>query len=131
MFKRSGWKILLLGALCAWLAFAAGADGQWTGEIRLTVPRVQTRTFTLDLKADASGRVSGTIAGENGQVEILDGRIDRGEISFGVPTGASDLPRFEFRGSFANDTATFTISGVDPTTGALIQLGEATAKRAR
>ena len=49
----------------------------------------------MELKVDGS-RVSGTIGDENGKekVEILDGRVDGDEVSFGVPTGASDMPRF-------------------------------------
>jgi hypothetical protein len=126
-------KALLILALTTLVALASDADGKWSGELRLTVPRLQTRLFTLQLKADAAGRVSGTIADESGneKTEILDGQIDNDEISFGVPTGASDLPRFEFRGKYATDTITFTISGIDPGTNTQITLGEATANRVR
>jgi hypothetical protein len=127
---RKAFLILALGALGA---LASDADGKWSGELRLTVPRLQTRIFTMQLKADAAGRVSGTIADANGNdgVEILDGQFDHDEISFGVPTGADDMRRFEFRGKYATDTIAFTISGIDPRTSTLITLGEATVKRAR
>lgn len=126
-------KAFLILAFSALVALASDADGKWSGELRLTVPRLQTRLFTMQLKADAAGRVSGTIADENGndKVEILDGQFDHGEISFGVPTGADDMRRFEFRGKYAADTIAFTISGIDPGTRTLITLGEATVKRAR
>jgi hypothetical protein len=133
MSQRFFRKALLILALSALLALASDADGKWSGELRLTVPRLQTRLFTMELKANAAGRVSGTIADESGndKVEILDGQIDHDEISFDVPTGAADMPRFEFRGKYATDTIAFTISGIDPRTSTLITLGEATAKRAR
>jgi len=63
-------KTLLVTALCALAAIAADADGRWRGEIRLTVPSLQARSFTMELKTDASGRVSGTMADENGNDKV-------------------------------------------------------------
>jgi hypothetical protein len=124
-----GCRVLLIPALCAFIALGADASGKWRGHFTLTVPRGQTRTFTLELKVDGS-RVNGTIADENDndKVEIRDGGVDGEQVSFGVPTGAGDMPHFEFRGKVEAEIVTFTISGVDPG-GTLRKLGEATAKR--
>jgi hypothetical protein len=110
MRRHFGCRVLLIGTLCALIALAADASGKWKGQITLTVPRVQTRTFTMELKVDGS-RVSGTIGDENEKekVEILDGRVDGDEVAFAVPTGASDMPRFEFREKAEAETAIFTI----------------------
>ena len=129
--KLSCRKALLVGALCSLAALASDVDGRWSGEMRLTVPRIQTRDFSVEFKSDASGRVIGTISHGDEKVDILDGRFDHDEIFFGVPTGAQDMTRFEFRGTIESDTITFSISGLVPRSNTLIKLGEATVKRAQ
>ena len=127
MSLRPRISVVAIFTLCVAVAVGADVTGKWSGEMTLTVPRVQTRSITMDLKVQGSS-VSGTFGAGADQVQILDGKTDQDNVTFGIPTGADDMPRFEFKGKVDADTFKFTISGVDPG-GKLRTLGDGTAKR--
>jgi hypothetical protein len=70
----------LLGLL-VFTAFAADVTGKWTAQ----VPGRQGNTTetTFNFKADGA-KLTGTMSGRNGDVEITDGKISADEISFVV-----------------------------------------------
>jgi hypothetical protein len=68
-----------LAAVCLW---AADATGKWTAEMQ--GPGGNTRTVTMNLKADAS-KLTGTVTGgRGGEAEISDGKVDGNDLSFSV-----------------------------------------------
>ena len=120
-------KLSAIFLLCVVVSLGSDPSGRWTGEMTLTVPRVQSRTFTMELKMEGS-RVVGKIGRGRDQADVLDGRIVDDELTFGVATGAVDMPRFEFKVKIEAETFKFTISGLDPS-GTLQKLGDGSAKR--
>jgi hypothetical protein len=82
------------------VSFAADIDGKWTGQIQ---GRNGPRTQTLMLKASDNTLTGSIDGGRGGPVEISDGKIDGGNVSFNVVR--------EFQGNKVTQAYKGTISG--------------------
>ena len=117
-------RMILMGVLCAAMAFAADVTGKWTAETQ-TQRGAQTSTF--DFKADGS-KLTGTVTGgRGGPVEIADGKISGDKISFKVTRTMQDRTFVtNYEGTVSGDEIKLTakVEGMD-------QSREMTAKRAK
>src|ERR1700722_14269468 len=92
--------MIAAAALTLWVSFAADIDGKWTGQVQ---GRNGPQTQTIMLKA-ADGALTGSVeGGRGGPVEISDGKIDGGNVSFKVIR--------EFQGNKVTQEYKGTISG--------------------
>ena len=94
---------LTLFFLFALAALAADVTGTWKGAIE--TPN-GSRDVTMNLKADGS-KLTGTISGRQGDVEIQDGKIDGDNISFSMVRGDFKI---EYKGKVAGNEIKFDIS---------------------
>lgn len=98
--RRSVTGLMALAALTLWMSFAADIDGKWTAQVE---GRNGARTQTLMLKASGN-TLTGTLEGGRGcGVEISNGVIDGGNVSFSVVR--------EFRGNQVTQEYKGTVSG--------------------
>jgi hypothetical protein len=68
-----------VATVCIW---AADVSGKWTAEMQ--GQGGNTRTVTMNLKADGS-KLTGTVnGGRGGDSEITDGKVDGNDLSFSV-----------------------------------------------
>ena len=75
-------RVLLATSLATFCLWAADATGKWTAEMQ--GQNGNTRTVTMNLKADGS-KLSGTVnGGRGGDAEISDGKVDGNDLSFTV-----------------------------------------------
>jgi hypothetical protein len=118
-------RFLLAAAavLLAMTASAADVSGKWVGQ--MPTRNGDTREATFDLKANGD-KLTGTMSGPQGGIEIKDGTISGNDISFKVPlefNGNSFV--LIFKGTVSGDQIKFTRGreGAD-------QTQEFTAKRA-
>jgi hypothetical protein len=81
-------QFALATALSTLLVFAAGIDGKWVSERKMTTPNGEERTvrITMELKAEGSqltGKVTSPArGGEDRSVEIKEGKITGNSFSF-------------------------------------------------
>ena|SRR2546427_13209249 len=73
--------IAAMAVLLAMTASAADVAGKWVGE--MPTRNGQTRETTFDLKASGD-KLTGTMTGPQGDVDITDGKISGNDISFKV-----------------------------------------------
>ena len=75
--------LLTTGLIMAFLtvAYAAGIDGKWTAEVPGRQGNTQTTTFNFKSAGD---KLTGTMSGRQGDIEISDGTIKGSDVSFKV-----------------------------------------------
>lgn len=121
---RSKLFVLAFGLMAAAAAQAADVTGKWTAQV--PGRGGQTRETTFNLKADGE-KLTGTMSGMQGDVEISDGTVKGDDIAFNVKVSfqGNDM-KMIYKGKVAGDEIKFTRSreGADQTT-------EFTAKRAK
>jgi hypothetical protein len=80
---------------------AADIGGKWVGDV--STPDGQTISLTFTFKLDA-GKVTGTVTGPQGDIEIADGKMDGETLQFGfnVDAGGQQL-NFKCTGKLAAD----------------------------
>ncbi len=80
---------------------AADVGGKWVGDIN--TPDGQTISLTFTFKLDA-GKVTGTVTGPQGDIEIADGKMDGDTLQFvfNVDAGGQQLS-FKCTGKLAAD----------------------------
>jgi hypothetical protein len=80
---------------------AADVGGKWVGDIN--TPDGQTVSLTFTFKLD-SGKVTGTVTGPTGDIEISDGKMDGDTLQFvfNVDAGGQQLS-FKCTGKLATD----------------------------
>ena len=105
--------LLLLAGISA-PASAEGVSGKWNRQFQLDI-NGQTLSFVLELKADG-GKLTGTFCtatcgATDQKSDILDGKVDGNDSSFGYPTGFPDLPRLNFKGVVSGDASKFDVTG--------------------
>jgi hypothetical protein len=115
--------LIAAAVLLAMTASAADVSGKWVGQ--MPTRNGETRETTFDLKSDGD-KLSGTMSGPQGEIDIKDGKISGNDISFKVPlefNGNSFV--LIFKGTISGDQIKFTRGreGAD-------QTQEFTAKRA-
>jgi hypothetical protein len=121
-------RIVLLAIglmLCMGLAVAADVSGKYTAQVPGRGGNTQETTFTL--KADGA-KLTGTIAGAQGETPIADGKVAGDEISFTVTMsrGGNDI-KFSYKGKVSGDEIKFTRTRE----GGQGQAQEFTAKKAK
>lgn len=102
-------RTLVICALLGLLVFAASAadvTGKWTAQ----VPGRQGNTTetTFNFKADGA-KLTGTMSGRNGDMELTDGKISGDDISFVVVRnmGGNDM-KIVYKGKIAGSEIKFT-----------------------
>src|ERR1700676_605456 len=123
MRMRSCFAIAAMAVLLAMTASAADVSGKWVGQ--MPTRNGDTREASFDLKANGD-KLTGTMSGPQGGIEIKDGKVSGNDISFKVPlefNGNSFV--LIFKGTVCGDQIKFTRGreGAD-------QTQEFTAKRA-
>jgi opacity protein-like surface antigen len=123
---RSKTLVLAAGSMVALAATVLAADvtGKWTAQV--PGRGGQTRETTFNFKAEGE-KLTGTMSGRQGDVNISDGKIKGDELSFNVALSfqGNDV-KFLYKGKLADDEIKFTrqSEGSD-------QTAEFTAKRAK
>ena len=123
MRMRNCFLIAAMAVLLAVTVSAADVSGKWVGQ--MPTRDGNTREATFDLKANGD-KLTGTMSGPQGGIEIKDGKVSGNDISFKVPlefNGNSFV--LIFKGTVSGDQIKFTRGreGAD-------QTQEFTAKRA-
>jgi hypothetical protein len=84
---------MLLLVFAAGALMAADATGKWSGTLTLNGPDGQTQPSTAYLVLKQEGAkltgTAGQTAGE--QREIVDGKVENGKITFGLPLGPATM----------------------------------------
>jgi hypothetical protein len=101
-------RTFILLALFAVCALAADVTGTWKGSIE--TPN-GSRDVTMHLKSDG-GKLTGTVSGRQGDVEIQDGKIDGDNVSFAFVRGDFKM---EYKGKVSGDQIKFDITMGDRT----------------
>jgi len=98
--RRASLLIVFLGFLAATLS-AADVGGKWTGDVN--TPDGQSISLTFTFKLDG-GKVTGTVTGPTGDIEISDGKLDGETLQFGlnVDAGGQQM-NFKCTGKLAAD----------------------------
>lgn len=96
---------LVLAATVAW---AADVSGKWTAQVPGREGQTQETTITLKVEG---GKLTGTIAGQQGETAIADGKVSGDEISFTVTRERQgNTIKQLFKGKVAGDEIKFTRS---------------------
>jgi len=82
--RRASLLIVFLGFLAATLG-AADVGGKWIGDVN--TPDGQSISLTFTFKLDG-GKVTGTVTGPTGDIDISDGKIDGETLQFGLSVDA-------------------------------------------
>jgi len=100
IFSRTSVLAGLLVLLTA-AAYAGGVDGKWVGDVN--TPDGQAISLTFNFKVDGD-KVTGTVSGPTGDIEIADGKMDGGTLQFvlNVDAGGQQLS-FKCTGKAAGD----------------------------
>jgi hypothetical protein len=101
--------ITALAALTLCVSFAADIDGKWTGQAQ---GRRGTQTQTIMLKVDGNTLTGSVQGGRGGPVEISNGTIDGGHVSFTVVRefGENKITQ-QFKGTLSGGVLKLTESG--------------------
>ena len=98
--------IAAMAILLVMTAAAADVAGKWVGN--MPTRDGQTRETTFDLKASGD-KLSGTMSGPQGAIEIMDGKISGNDISFKVSFDAGgNTIVIVFNGKVSGDEIKFT-----------------------
>ena len=93
---------------------AAGVDGKWSGERKITTPDGEERTMTttLELKSDGGALTGKMSMGPRGDADIQDGKVDGNKITFSVKmsTQRGDFTS-NFEGTVSGDEMTLNRQG--------------------
>jgi hypothetical protein len=104
--RINNYLLLAAMALFAMTASAADVAGKWVGQ--MPTRNGDTREATFNLKADGD-KLTGTMSGPGGDIEIKDGKVSGNDISFKVPlefNGNSFV--LIFKGTISGDQIKFT-----------------------
>jgi hypothetical protein len=86
--KRASFLIAVFLLLAA-TTFAASVDGKWVGDVN--TPDGSAISVTLSFKVDGA-KVTGTVSGPQGDIEISDGKIDGDTLQFTLSVDAGGTP---------------------------------------
>lgn len=101
--------VIALAALTLWVSFAADIDGKWTGQVQ---GRNGPQTQTLMLKASGNTLTGSVEGARGGPVEISNGTIDGGNVSFSVVRefGGNKVTQ-DYKGAVSGAELKLTVSG--------------------
>ena len=74
-------RLILMGLLATVMIWAADPTGKWTAEFQGR--NGNTMTVTMNLKASGD-KLTGTVSGRSGEIDISDGKVDGDNLSFTV-----------------------------------------------
>ena len=100
MFRMINITVLAAFALTTVLA-AADVSGKWSGEVP---SRGQTGTATFVFKVDGD-KLTGTLTGAQGEVQLQDGKVAGNDISFSTAGGNAKIL---FKGTVSGDEIKMT-----------------------
>jgi hypothetical protein len=130
-FSMNRGYLLVVMSFLSLRLLAANPTGIWEGELRMVGASGEMhRAVRLSLSGNGS-ELSGTLMIEGTACKLLDGGMRGDEIFFAIASGASDVPRFDFRGHQNSDVLTFEVTGQVKGAGKTLKLGEATLRRGR
>jgi hypothetical protein len=100
--------LIALAALTLWVSFAADIDGKWTGQVE---GRNGPQTQTIMLKGDGN-TLTGSVQGRQGPVDISNGTIDGGNVSFSVVRefNGNKITQ-QYKGTLSGGELKLTVSG--------------------
>jgi hypothetical protein len=100
MLKRIAFCLLLVAGLSL-LASAAAIDGKWIAQVPGRDGQTRETTFTFKAEGD---KLTGSMSGRNGDIQIADGKITGDDISFTVTQNfnGNEMKR-AFTGKVAGD----------------------------
>ncbi|HLG98398.1 MAG TPA: hypothetical protein VKX49_18925 [Bryobacteraceae bacterium] len=107
--RRISLLVVLLGFMIGSLS-AADVSGKWIGDV--STPDGQTISLTFTFKLDGD-KVTGTVTGPTGDIDISDGKMDGETLQFGlsVDAGGQQLV-FKCTGKIvADDQLKITMAG--------------------
>jgi hypothetical protein len=108
MKTRFSFFTFCLALLAATVVWAVDVTGKWTAQV--PGRDGQTQETTINLKVEG-GKLTGTIAGQQGETAIADGKITGDEISFTVTRERQgNTIKQLFKGKVAGDEIKFTRS---------------------
>lgn len=114
--------LVLVLAAFALSAFAGDVSGKW--KYSFTTPNGDTRESSMTLKADGA-KLTGTMEGRGGSVEIQEGKVDGDNISFVVVRNFNgNEVKINYKGALKGDELKLTMGFGD-------REMEITAKRAQ
>ena len=104
-------------SLTALSAFAADVTGKWTASFDTQVGQ---QNYTYQLKVDGA-KVTGTASSQNGETELLEGKIDGDKITFVENLVYQGMTiRIEYTGTISGDEIKFSRKVADFATEELI-----------
>ena len=114
--------LVMVLAVLAVSAFAGDVSGKW--KYSFTMQNGETRESSMTLKAEGS-KLTGTMEGRNGSVEIQEGKVDGDNVSFSVTRsfGGNEV-KIHYKGVLKGDELKLTMGFGD-------REMEITAKRAQ
>jgi hypothetical protein len=107
MNKLSFARLAVTLFVSALISFAADVSGKY--KTSFTSPDGQTREGTMTLKADGE-KLTGTVSGRQGDVEISEGKVSGDNVSFVVVRnfGGNEF-KMNYKGKVMGDEIKFTI----------------------
>jgi len=93
---------LLITLVLAVSAFAADINGKWKSVIEFNGQSIEV---VYDFKVEA-GKLTGAVAGPNGEYEINEGKIEGDTFSFSISTDQFDVA---YKGKIAADQLNITV----------------------
>lgn len=108
MKRRTYVGSALLVILTATLMFAADVTGAWKGELK--GPNGDALQLTFNFKQDGA-KLTGTVNGPAGDLDITDGKIDGDKISFAVSVNGTTI---QHSGVISGDQIKLTTKASDP-----------------
>lgn len=101
-------RMILIGCLAVAAIWAADVTGRWTADMQTR--NGNTMTMTMNLKADGD-RLTGTVSGRQGDIDISDGKIDGNKITFKVVREFNGNQMTQkYKGTLDGDTIHFTVT---------------------
>lgn len=98
----------LLVILTATLMFAADITGAWKGEVK--GPNGDAMQLTFNFKQDGA-KLTGSVTGPGGDIDISDGKVDGDKISFTVSFNGTTI---QHDGTISGDQIKLTTKTNDP-----------------
>ena len=98
----------LLVVLTATLMFAADVTGAWKGDVK--GPNGDSLQLTFNFKQDGA-KLTGTVNGPGGDIDISDGKVDGDKISFTVSFNGTII---QHKGAISGDQIKLTTKTNDP-----------------
>ena len=109
--------------------------GLWAGRLTIKSPvaaeLVRTVTLTLNVRGSETGTLTVLWDGHRDNIEIVDGQVNGNMVAFSIPSGASDVPRFDLHGRYVGNELTLEITCKHPRDGHEMSAGDGVLTRGK